>query len=64
MAGGDAESYSKVQGVDQFEKIVSNLKLLSKKKAEIDPNFNIGVRTLVTPDNLYSLEEFAGIIKN
>ena len=24
MAGGDAESYSKVQGVDQFEKIVSN----------------------------------------
>ena len=64
MAGGDAESYSKVQGVDQFEKIVSNLKLLSKKKVEIDPNFNIGVRTLVTPDNLYSLEEFAGIIKN
>jgi len=64
MAGGDKESYSEVQGVDQFEKIVSNLKLLSKKKEEINPNFNLGVRTLVTSQNLHSLENFARIIKN
>jgi|TARA_B110001454_G_C12709592_1_gene430162 cyclic pyranopterin phosphate synthase len=64
MAGGDRESYSRVQGVDQFEKILSNLKLLSKRKEMIDPNFNVGIRTLVTPDNIHSLEQFAEIIKN
>ena len=64
MAGGDRESYKKVQGVDQFELIMKNLKLLSKRKEELKSDLNIGIRTLVTPDNVNTLEEFAKKIKS
>jgi GTP 3',8-cyclase len=63
MAGGDKESYSKVQGVDQFELIVKNLQLLSKRKGELKNDINIGIRTLVTTDNVSTLENFAEKIK-
>lgn len=64
MAGGDRESYKKVQGVDQFELILKNLELLSKRKEELKSNINIGIRTLVTPDNVQTLEKFAESIKS
>jgi len=64
MAGGDRESYKKVQGVDQFELIVRNLELLSKRKEELKSDINIGIRTLVTPDNVQTLEVFAETIKS
>ena len=63
MAGGDAESYAKVQGVNQFEKVVNNIKLLSKRKEELKSNINIGIRTLVTPENINTIIGFAHIIK-
>lgn len=64
MAGGDKESYREIQGVDQFEMIVKNIQLLSKKKKELNSNLNIGIRTLVTPKNLSTLTSFAEMIKN
>jgi radical SAM protein with 4Fe4S-binding SPASM domain len=63
ISGGDAESYKNVQGVDQFEKILSNLKLLANRKKELNSNLNIGVRMLVTPENVNTLTNFATIIK-
>lgn len=64
MAGGDKESYRKVQGVDQFDLIIKNIEILSDKKEELESNLNIGIRTLVTPDNVSTLEEFADRIKS
>jgi len=64
MAGGDKESYSRVQGVDQFEKVLENIKLLSDKKKELNSNIKIGIRTLVTPENISTLENFANLIKD
>jgi GTP 3',8-cyclase len=64
LAGGDAESYKKVQGVDQFELIVKNIELISKRKHELKSNLNIGIRTLVTPENIHTLEKFATRIKD
>ena len=64
IAGGDAESYEKVQGVDQFNLILKNIELMSKRKSELKSNLNIGIRTLATPENIHSLEEFANRIKN
>jgi len=64
MAGGDRESYKKVQGVDQFDLIMKNIKLLSDKKQELSQQMNIGIITLVTPDNIDTLEEFANKIKD
>jgi len=64
MAGGDRESYAKVQGVDQFELIMKNIEILSNKKEEMKSSLNIGIRTLVTPDNISTLEGFANRIKD
>ena len=63
IAGGDKKSYEKVQGVDQFEKVVENIKLLSQRKTERNSNLNVGIRILVTPENISSLKNFANIIK-
>ncbi len=64
VAGGDKESYKKVQGVDQFEKIVQNIKLICDCKINKQSKINIGIRTLVTPENVQSLLHFATILKN
>jgi len=64
LAGGDRDSYKKVQGVDQFDKIIENLKLLSDVKIKKNNQFNIGIRTLVTPENVHTLINLARIIKN
>lgn len=64
MAGGDSDSYKKVQGVDQFDLILRNIELLSKRKTERNSNFNIGIRILVTPENISTLENFANLIKH
>lgn len=63
IAGGDKASYHKVQGVDQFEKILDNLRLLCKRKTEKKSNLNIGVRTLVTSDNINAIVNMAHLIK-
>ncbi|AFS83785.1 radical SAM protein [Candidatus Nitrosopumilus sediminis] len=63
VAGGDRNSYRNVQGVDQFDKIIENIKTLSKRKDELDSNINIGIRTLVTPENISSIPNLTHIIK-
>ncbi len=64
MAGGDKQSYENVQGVDQFNKVVSNIQLLSKRKMELNSSINVGIRTLVTPENIHSIIKFANMIKS
>lgn len=64
VAGGDSESYKKVQGVDQFELIMKNIELMSKRKSELKSNLNIGIRTLATPENIHTLEGYAEMIKD
>ncbi len=63
LAGGDSVSYQKVQGVDQFDKIIRNIKLLSEVKVNLKGNLNIGVRVLVTPENIESLENLVQLLK-
>ena len=64
MGGGDRESYKSVQGVDDFEKVIDNLKNLSEIKERGKNNFNMGVRVLVTKENLNSLTNLTNIIKS
>ena len=59
MAGGDAASYQKVQGVDHFQRVVNNLTLLSETKAKMNSPLNIGVRMLCTPDNVATVQGLA-----
>lgn len=64
LAGGDAKSYQKVQGVNQFEKIINNIKILSKEKIKQNSNLNIGIRVLVTPLNINTLDNLAMLLKD
>jgi len=64
MAGGDRESYQQVQGVDQFDLVLKNIILLSEQKSLQKSNLNIGIRTLVTPNNIDSLIDFANKISS
>ena len=58
MAGGDPKSYQKVQGVNQFQKVIDNLKLIYDEKISQKSQLNIGVRVLITPNNINSLLNF------
>jgi MoaA/NifB/PqqE/SkfB family radical SAM enzyme len=60
MAGGDKESYEAVQGLDHFDRVITNISLLRAASSTL----NIGVRILVTPQNLSSLNNFSKIIKD
>jgi GTP 3',8-cyclase len=60
MAGGDKESYEAVQGLDHFDRVITNISLLRAASSTL----NIGVRILVTPQNLSSLDHFSKVIKD
>ncbi len=62
MAGGDRESYQAVQGVDHFEKVLNNVRLLLETRRAMKGKLNIGIKILVTPKNLHSLENLANIL--
>jgi len=64
MGGGDKESYHKVQGVNQFERVIKNIKILSDTKTKEKSSLNIGIRVLVTKENLQSLANLTNIIKD
>lgn len=55
MAGGNAEHYRKIQGADDFEKVLSNLKRLSMKRTSRHSKISLGIAMLVTRDNLSSV---------
>lgn len=57
IGGGNKEIYKKVQGVDHFQRVIQNVRLLALEKGKAESNINIGVRVLVTEENINSLEE-------
>ena len=60
MAGGDKYSYEAVQGLDHFDRVLTNIALLRSASDSL----NIGIRILVTPENLNSLIYFSRLIKD
>lgn len=63
VSGGDAASYLKVQGKDHFERVLKNISILSDTKKKIKSNTKIGVRLLLTEENLYTITTLAERIK-
>ena len=62
MAGGTRESYKKVQGIDHFDRVIRNLKMLASK--EENNSLRVGVRMLVLPTNLRSVISMAESLKD
>jgi sulfatase maturation enzyme AslB (radical SAM superfamily) len=52
---GDRETFKRVHGVDEFNKVIANLKLLVKKKKESGSGVDIAYKFLVRPDNINSI---------
>lgn len=55
MAGGTRETYREIQGVDDFDKVVHNLRRLSQNRTAQGSKINLGIGMLVKPGNLYSV---------
>lgn len=62
MSGGDKESYLAVQGKDHFELVCKNLEMLCKEKKAKKSNLKIGIRMLITKENLHTLIKLTKII--
>ena len=62
MSGGDKESYFKVQGKDHFELVCKNLKYCHLPK-KLKSNTKLGLRMLITKENIHTLYNLAEIIK-
>lgn len=64
MAAGDRENYKKVQGLDHFDRVLDNIRKLTLSRAEYQSKLNVGIRILVTPQNVEGLIEFAHSISD
>ncbi|MFC1735408.1 radical SAM protein [Candidatus Hydrogenedentota bacterium] len=64
VGGGDQESYTAVQGIDHFERVLRGINLLAERRRELKAVFNIGVRLLVLPENVDSITSFARLLKD
>jgi radical SAM protein with 4Fe4S-binding SPASM domain len=62
MSGGDKESYLAVQGKDHFELVCKNLVMLCKEKKSKQSDLKIGIRMLITKENLHTLIKLTNII--
>ena len=63
MSGGDKESYFKVQGKDHFELVCKNLNIIASAKKKLKSNTKLGLRMLITKENIHTLYNLAEIIK-
>ncbi len=64
ISGGDKESYLAVQGKDQFELVCKNINLLSDIKIQKKSDLKIGIRMLITQENIHTLVKLCEILKN
>lgn len=52
---GDRKTFRRVHGVDRFDKVIANLRLLVKEKKEAGSGVDIAYKVLVRPDNIDSI---------
>jgi len=60
---GDRETFKHVHGVDLFDKVISNLKLLVKTKEKTKSKIDIAYKFLIRPDNWKSLVDACKLAK-
>lgn len=59
VGAGNREQYSKTQGKDDFDRVIENIYALTKARASMGVDVNIGVRMLLDLDNYHTLTELA-----
>lgn len=66
LNAGTREDYLKVSGVDCFDKVVANVKLIAeeRKRQHKEQEMYLGVNFIVTPDNYRGMSKIAEIAKS
>lgn len=62
VSAGKSDTYSKIQGKDDYEKVIHNIGILAAQKKS--SKINIGVRMLVSNENIHTLCSLANDIKD
>lgn len=60
---GTKETFEKVHGVNHFDRVIENLKLLVKMKNETGSKIDISYKFLITPQNWHEIYEAAKLAK-
>jgi len=61
---GTEKTFERVHGINQFGRVINNLKLLTKRKEETGSNIDISYKFLIRPDNWEDLENAARLAKD
>lgn len=61
---GSRETFQKVHGVDHFDKVIENLRLLVKMKKETGSKIDIAFKFLITPQNFHEVYEACKLAKD
>ena len=59
----DEEQYTKIRGVNTFDKVINNIKLLVKDKIKYESKCTIGVQMVVNKYNYKTIKEFIAMCK-
>lgn len=62
--GGDRKTFQKVHGLNLFDKVVRNLRLLVKKREETGSKVEIAYKMLIRPDNVGSIYSACKLAKD
>lgn len=60
--GGDRETYKKIHGRDEFEKVIENIKFVSRYREEIDRKIYLGVSFVGLPHSIASFDNLKSIV--
>jgi len=60
---GSRETFKKVHGVDHFDRVIENLKLLVRMKNETGSKIDIAYKFLITPQNFHEVYEACKLAK-
>lgn len=64
LDSGTRETFQKVHGVNYFDRVVGNLRLLSRKKEESGSEIDLCLKFLIRPDNWHEVAEACKIAKD
>lgn len=63
VGAGSRELYQKIQGKDDFDRVIENVYMLGEQRQQSGAVVNIGVRMLLDLDNYHTLPQLAEILR-
>lgn len=61
MSGGTVQQYKEMHGVDDFEKVIRNMKRISERRSALHSDTTLGISMVVKPGSLHSIMNLVDI---